>query len=576
MTDLPRTRAASPASERDRLPVVERWLLGALFAAAFVLRAVYARNFRIDSDEPQHLHVVWGWAHGALPYRDLFDNHMPLFQALCAPFFRACGVRADIIVPMRLLMAVPFAVTLACVARIGANLFSVRAGAWAAAVAMCCPPFFLTSLEFRPDDLWTMFWMLALAIFSGGAFRPRRAFFGGLALGLAFCVSMKSTLMLAAVLLAALVVAIWHWQRRVPGERLPSLAGAGAALAGLLLPPALVVLFFVAQGAGPEFSYCVIEHNVPPGHQHLRFRLNQFLDWEPLLLLPLAGIFFSPLLRRQPAKLLGALFVYLAACIYWIALVGCWPILTAEDYLPFPPAVLSVVVAGVFATLASRLSLRGLPAVLALLAVIGEAAWIVVHQPPLENQTADKIGLVADALRLTSSDDYVLDGKGETIYRRRPFYYVLEGLTHRRLRAGLIHDDIAERLIATGTPVVTLRRMPATVVPFLSAEYLPIAFRLRVLGKMIYTPGARPRPRPESLSFEVKVPGRYTIVAESGTLAGTLNGEALSGPRELAPGHYEFHPVGGEGRLALIWAAAIERGFSPFAPIKPDYITEQD
>jgi hypothetical protein len=36
-----------------------------------------------------------------IPYRDVFDNHSPLFQALCAPLFQLLGERADIIVPMR-------------------------------------------------------------------------------------------------------------------------------------------------------------------------------------------------------------------------------------------------------------------------------------------------------------------------------------------------------------------------------------------------------------------------------------------------------------------------------------------
>src|SRR5947209_8357796 len=70
----------------------------------FGLKLVYVSNFRIDSDETQHLHVVWGWANGLLPYRDVFDNHSPLFQFLCSPLLRALGERADIVVPMRLLV----------------------------------------------------------------------------------------------------------------------------------------------------------------------------------------------------------------------------------------------------------------------------------------------------------------------------------------------------------------------------------------------------------------------------------------------------------------------------------------
>jgi hypothetical protein len=46
-----------------------------------------------NSDEPQHLHVVWAWANGMLPYKDVFDNHSSLFQAISAPLFALLGKR---------------------------------------------------------------------------------------------------------------------------------------------------------------------------------------------------------------------------------------------------------------------------------------------------------------------------------------------------------------------------------------------------------------------------------------------------------------------------------------------------
>ncbi|MEI9898034.1 MAG: hypothetical protein WDN28_30300 [Chthoniobacter sp.] len=49
------------------------------------LRIGYSLILRFDSDEPQHLHVVWAWTKGLLPYRDVFDNHAPLFQICARP-----------------------------------------------------------------------------------------------------------------------------------------------------------------------------------------------------------------------------------------------------------------------------------------------------------------------------------------------------------------------------------------------------------------------------------------------------------------------------------------------------------
>jgi hypothetical protein len=86
--------------------------------------------------------------------------------------------------------------------------------------------------------------------------------------------------------------------------------------------------------------------------------------------------------------------------------------------------------------------------------------------------TEDKISMVTIVLRLTNPSEYVMDSKGETIYRRRPFYYVLEGLTGMRLKEGLIKDTISEGLIAHQTPVATVRRMPLEAAAFIRTNYL--------------------------------------------------------------------------------------------------------
>lgn len=67
--------------------------LAALLVLGLALRVLMAWRFRVDSDEPQHLHVVWAWTHGLLPYRDVFDNHMPLFHLLSG--ILVAGARFD-------------------------------------------------------------------------------------------------------------------------------------------------------------------------------------------------------------------------------------------------------------------------------------------------------------------------------------------------------------------------------------------------------------------------------------------------------------------------------------------------
>src|ERR1043165_4382033 len=82
----------------------ERFLVYAFLAATFALLCFLDFHYRIDSDESQHLHVVWGWAHGRLQYRDIFDNHTPLFHLLCLPLFLIFGEQPSLLFYMRLAM----------------------------------------------------------------------------------------------------------------------------------------------------------------------------------------------------------------------------------------------------------------------------------------------------------------------------------------------------------------------------------------------------------------------------------------------------------------------------------------
>jgi hypothetical protein len=57
------------------------------FTLMIALKLVNITHYRFDSDESQHMHVIWAWARGFIQYRDVFDNHMPFFQIMFAPIF---------------------------------------------------------------------------------------------------------------------------------------------------------------------------------------------------------------------------------------------------------------------------------------------------------------------------------------------------------------------------------------------------------------------------------------------------------------------------------------------------------
>src|SRR5438067_5147279 len=72
-----------------------------LFALMIAFKLVNIVRYRFDSDESQHMHVIWAWARGFVQYRDIFDNHMPLFQIMFAPIFGLIGDRPTILYWMR-------------------------------------------------------------------------------------------------------------------------------------------------------------------------------------------------------------------------------------------------------------------------------------------------------------------------------------------------------------------------------------------------------------------------------------------------------------------------------------------
>ena len=123
----------------------------AVGVATWIYRARFAR---FDTDEAQHLHVVWGWAHGMLPYRDFFDNHVPLFHVLCVPFYLLMGDRADLLIWARMAMLPIFLLCLLCAWMTARAVFGQRTALWTAVGVCLWPQFLDCTAQFRTDDLW--------------------------------------------------------------------------------------------------------------------------------------------------------------------------------------------------------------------------------------------------------------------------------------------------------------------------------------------------------------------------------------------------------------------------------------
>src|SRR5581483_4228311 len=193
---------------------------------------------------------------GLLQYRDVFDNHMPLFHILTAPFLKMIGERPDALLYMRAPIILMFAVVVWATYVMGKRLYDARIAIWSVLLLVLFPVFFLKSIEYRNDNLWNAFWYLARIVMTGGAATAPRLFVTGLLLGCALATSMKTVLILITLGVAA--IATYAFRRRPMTHWLRS---SLLVLAGTSVVPAIIVGYFAAQHALSNLYYCVIQFN---------------------------------------------------------------------------------------------------------------------------------------------------------------------------------------------------------------------------------------------------------------------------------------------------------------------------
>lgn len=558
MSEEVRPAEAAQAPE-TRLPRGEKIFASLLLLIAFGLRCFYVFRYRYDSDEPQHLHTTWGWTQGLLQYRDFFDNHTPLFHILFSPLVAWLGERTDILDYMRLAMVPLWLVSLWFVWKIGAAVFSRRVGLWGTVFISLLPWWFYCAIEYRTDNLWTPLWLGTVATLVCGHFTRTRAFFAGLLLGLCATVSLKTTL-LAAVLAMTLGFTMLVCVRRLGWAGIGRiLAKAWPVLVGMVIAPGILASFFMMKGAWAPFLYGTIQHNLLPdvdakNHpSHLRLAFPIALPF----LLVIAGW----IAHRAPdtTRALRRSGLFLLAGLYYTALYSFWTLLTRQDFLPFYPIAM-ILLAAVLISLFDRFFVAR--AAYGLLAVgVLQIVLLLGGRNPLIDGTQRQRQILGEVLKLTKPGEFVMDFKGESIFRQRAFFYVLEPLTYVRIRSMMIADTVAEDLVAKNV-CVTLnqdRWYPKNGAKFIGANYLAVG-RMRVAGKVISDKSAAAN---ATIHFDVAVPASYVMWADGRPITGSLDGTPSTGPRELTVGPHEFTPDAACGRVAIYWSRAAELGFQP-------------
>jgi hypothetical protein len=534
------------------------------FALMLALKLVNMTRYRFDSDESQHMHVIWAWARGFVQYRDVFDNHMPLFQIMFTPIFGVIGDRATILYWMRFILLPMYFVGAWCTYRIGELLFSRRAGVWAVILAGFFPKYHFTSFEFRPDNLWAPLWLLCVVTLISGALTVPRALKAGLLLGLCFSISMKSILLLLALAAGAAIALMLAGSKELAQSWLQVARCTAAFLFATLLPPAIIAAAFALAGLWRDFYYCNFEHNIL-----LHVDDGNHPVWWIFPVAFVLIIFAARLIvRAAPAPAAGfrRTLIFLVCGFYLLALHSLWTLRSRQDYLPYYPLAFVLLSGGLVALwgylakydLCFWRSVRwiALPA----FAVLVEFFPLIITHPFWVNGAQLETNLLRGVLKLTEPGDYVLDCKGETIFRQRCFWPVTESIMLARLNRGLVPDNAAQRAVETRTCVAVMKgRMPAEAKAFIEQNYIPVGDDLLVAGRFL-SPSARDNAR---MDFDIVIPASYKIIARDDGVKGILDGTPYGGARFLVPGRHTFVRTSSPTQLVVLWAQAVDRNFLP-------------
>jgi hypothetical protein len=240
-------------------------------------------------------------------------------------------------------------------------------------------------------------------------------------------------------------------------------------------------------------------------------------------------------------------FFAVAIGLYAVTLAGFWILISPRDFLPLMP------LAAIFAAaaIAARSdALRGFA-----IAIVVSLAALWYYADHFQNRTAWHVTMMDQTLRLSHPGEMIIDLKGETIYRRRPFYYAFELITRSQMAHGLIRDTVAAAVIRTRTHVAQADgpMWPPQARAFLSENFVNLG-RLRASGQWL----------PDDGTFTIAVPGEYVVLTETGEARGILDGSPYTRARQLAAGPHRFARAVGGQHLAVLWAPAFRRGHSPF------------
>lgn len=516
-------------------------------AALLGMRVLWLAAYPMDSDEPQHAHVAWSLAQGAALYRDVFDNHGPLFGLLYSVVMRALGPRPDILWWLRLAVIPWYVIALAATWLLARRLYPRAVAGSAVLLVALMQVFFIKMGEFRTDDLWTALWLCALALAAYAGRKPWRWWLAGLCVGAALAVSQKTLPLLATALVAGAGV----WPTRRPRLQRGWLGAALAAGLGSVLVPAVLVAWLVRQRDLAAAWYDLVAYGIAPngGPSHA---------WRQACYAVLVVLVMTIVRRRRRLDHDDAArwrsFLGLQGLLYVLLIWVAWPLSTPQDFLPVIPPVLLYLTGAAARWRPLRANTAHQARLVGVLVAL-ELVLLVRHAPPWRDALAVERSRLAVVLRCTEPSDTVLDAKSGAIFRPRPYYPVLESLALRRLEHGLMPDTIADAMVSHRTMVVVPGRLPPLAQAFVAHNYLAGTAGVYMAGVLL--------PATAAIQWiRIGVPGRYTLTDGSRGIRASMDGGPPATQWNLASGP---HRLAGPATpdLVLTWSEAWTCGWRP-------------
>ncbi|WP_162232260.1 ArnT family glycosyltransferase [Methylogaea oryzae] len=537
-----------------------KWLSALFFiAGAFALislRWIAATNKHINSDETQHLHISWAWHNGLTAYKDLFDNHTPLFHILYAPIYGLFGETPDIVFLMRLSTIPLYLAAIYLTYAIAKELFDKRIGLYAAALTAIYPRFFLIMAEFRADDLWLVLWLTSCLLYVKNRDKIETNYIFGFVVGAMFCVSMKSILLIACLVGASSASYVLGYRT----ENNHKARDIVAFVSGLATLPVVLLSYLASHDALGHFINQAILHNAPTHPDYLKRLISAAPYLSVYLILAAVAWKANHSPSRQQTSRRTTLLIWLTFFIPGIYIF--WPWMTAQTTIPAIP-IAAIFFTSAISQIPARLNYRSvsLSAVALIIAALFEVSALIPNLSAQSDKNAKpENDLLKAVLSLTDKSDKVFDLKGETIFRQRAYFPVLETITRENVQRNPELDTIAEDVVAQKAVVAIpdAPRIPPRGRQFLNDHYVQVG-PVRVPGK------TWPAPLPTGLlKVEIVIPGEYGLVNANGLVKASIDGVTADWPVYLSQGeHTVFVAPNTSGPLVLVWNRALEHDYLP-------------